>query len=66
MNIPFRINKGEDLENKFIVEAEEQGIYEMKGHPYTGGLRASIYNAMPVGGVKKLVDFMNKFREENQ
>jgi len=65
MNIPFRVKKDEDLEKKFIAEAIECDMIDLKGHRTVGGVRASIYNAMPVAGVQKLVDFMKKFREEN-
>ena len=65
VNIPFSVNKNEKLESKFISEAEEIGLVNLKGHKSVGGIRASIYNAMPVEGVKKLVDFMKKFKKFN-
>ena len=66
MNIPFRVKKDEKLENKFLKEAAELGLIELKGHRSVGGCRASIYNAMPYEGVEALVNFMKKFRDENQ
>jgi len=65
MNVPFRIEKDE-LSSKFVVEAEENGLYGLKGHRIVGGLRASIYNAMTLDGVKTLVDFMKKFEKNNK
>ena len=64
MNVPFRINN-EDLTSKFLIEAEKNGLYQLKGHRLVGGLRASIYNAMPFDGVKALVEFMRKFEKTN-
>ena len=52
-------------EKKFIAEATEAGFVNLKGHRSVGGMRASIYNAMPIEGVEKLVEFMKKFEEEN-
>jgi phosphoserine aminotransferase len=66
MNIPFRVKKDETLENKFLKEAQAAGLIELKGHRSVGGCRASIYNAMPVEGVEALINFMKKFRDENQ
>ncbi len=51
---------------KFIAEAETNGFVNLKGHRTVGGMRASIYNAMPIEGVEKLVEFMAKFEEENK
>jgi len=65
MNIPF-VTGNADVDAKFIREAEAQGFVELKGHRSVGGMRASIYNAMPVEGVKKLVEFMKKFEVENK
>merc|ERR1712072_826542 len=65
MNIPFRICTNEDLENKFIKEAVENGLIELKGHRSVGGCRASLYNAMTLEGVQALVAFMGKFQSEN-
>ena len=64
MNIPF-LTDSEDLNAKFIKEATEVGLTTLKGHRSVGGMRASIYNAMPVEGVQKLVDFIKKFDEMN-
>ncbi len=64
MNVPF-ITGSEELNAKFIKEAKTVGLENLKGHRTVGGMRASIYNAMPVEGVKKLVEFMRKFEEEN-
>jgi phosphoserine aminotransferase len=64
-NIPFRVKKDEKLENKFLAEAQKEGLIELKGHRSVGGCRASCYNAMPIEGVEALVAFMKKFREEN-
>jgi len=66
MNIPFRVKKDDALENKFLKEAAEAGLVELKGHRSVGGCRASIYNAMPIEGVEALINFMKKFRDENQ
>jgi phosphoserine aminotransferase len=69
MNIPFRVQKNgkpnEELEKKFLGEATAAGCIDLKGHRSVGGLRASIYNAMPEEGVKALMDFMTKFKNEN-
>ena len=64
MNIPF-ILPNDDLNKKFIDIAKKQGFVELKGHRSVGGMRASIYNAMPADGVNKLVDIMKKFEKEN-
>ena len=66
MNIPFRVKKDDQLETKFLKEAGEVGLIELKGHRSVGGCRASIYNAMPIEGVEALINFMKKFRDENQ
>jgi len=65
MNVTFRIYP-EELEAKFLKEAGEQGMVGLKGHRSVGGCRASIYNAMPLAGVKALVNFMEKFEKENK
>ena len=62
--VPF-VTDSDELNAKFIKEAEENGFVNLKGHRSVGGMRASIYNAMPIEGVKKLVEFMKKFEEEN-
>ncbi len=64
MNVPF-VTDSEELNAKFIKEAKEAGFVNLKGHRSVGGMRASIYNAMPVEGVEKLVEFMTKFEKEN-
>ena len=61
MNVTFRL-PNEDLEKKFVAEAADNQLCGVKGHRSVGGMRASIYNAMPVEGVEKLADFMNKFK----
>ncbi len=65
MNIPF-ITDNEELNAKFIKEAKAAGFVNLKGHRTVGGMRASIYNAMPMEGVKALVEFMAKFEAENK
>ena len=64
MNVPF-ITGNKELDDKFIKEAKKVGIENIRGHRTVGGMRASIYNAMPYEGVVALVDFMKKFEEEN-
>lgn len=64
MNIPF-ITGSEELDKKFIQEASLRGLVQLKGHRTVGGMRASIYNAMPTEGVNRLVEFMEKFEKEN-
>ena len=64
MNVPF-ITGDKDLDAKFVKEAKEAGLENLKGHRTVGGMRASIYNAMPYEGVEALVAFMKKFEEEN-
>lgn len=65
MNVPF-VTDSEELNAKFIKEATAKGFVNLKGHRTVGGMRASIYNAMPVEGVIKLVEFMREFEENNQ
>lgn len=65
MNIPF-VTGDEDLDKKFIKESTAAGFVNLKGHRSVGGMRASIYNAMPVEGVKALVEFMTKFETQNK
>ena len=65
MNVPF-ITGDDELNAKFISEAKAAGFINLKGHRSVGGMRASIYNAMPVEGVTKLVEFMDKFEKENK
>ena len=64
MNVPF-ITGNEELDAKFVKEAKKAGFENLKGHRTVGGMRASIYNAMPIEGVEKLVEFMKKFEAEN-
>ncbi len=64
MNVPF-ITGNDELDKKFIAESKAAGFENLKGHRTVGGMRASIYNAMPMEGVEKLVAFMKKFEEEN-
>ena len=64
MNVPF-VTGDADMDAKFVKEATEAGFVNLKGHRTVGGMRASIYNAMPKEGVEKLVEFMKKFEEEN-
>ena len=64
MNVPF-VTGDADLDAKFVKEAKEAGFENLKGHRSVGGMRASIYNAMPKEGVEKLVEFMKKFEEAN-
>ena len=65
MNIPF-VTGDKDLDALFVKEAEAAGFINLKGHRTVGGMRASIYNAMPIEGVKKLIAFMNDFEIKNQ
>ena len=79
MNVPFLtkysvagatdeavLAKEKEINSKFVKEAEAAGLVNLKGHRLVGGMRASIYNAMPLAGVKALVEFMKKFAEENK
>ncbi len=65
MNVPF-ITPSAELDAKFIKAAAEAGLVSLKGHRLAGGMRASIYNAMPVEGIETLIAFMKKFKEENK
>jgi phosphoserine aminotransferase len=65
MNVPF-VTGNEELDAKFVKEAKAAGLENLKGHRSVGGMRASIYNAMPKEGVEALVSFMKKFEEENK
>ena len=65
MNVPF-VTGNDELDAKFVKEAKEAGFVNLKGHRSVGGMRASIYNAMPIEGVKALVEFMKKFEAENK
>lgn len=64
MNVPF-VTGDEELDAKFVKEATAAGFVNLKGHRTVGGMRASIYNAMPMEGVEKLVEFMREFEKEN-
>lgn len=64
MNVPF-VTGDKEMDAKFVKEAKEAGFENLKGHRSVGGMRASIYNAMPLEGVQALVEFMKKFEEEN-
>ncbi|WP_058485515.1 3-phosphoserine/phosphohydroxythreonine transaminase [Defluviitalea phaphyphila] len=65
MNIPF-VTNSKELDEKFVKEAAKKGLVNLKGHRTVGGMRASIYNAMPIEGVKALVEFMKEFEIENR
>lgn len=70
MNVPFITcetdkEKADAINKKFVAEAKAAGLVNLAGHRTVGGMRASIYNAMPLDGVKKLVEFMEKFAKEN-
>jgi phosphoserine aminotransferase len=64
MNIPFQLAR-EELESVFLKEAKEAGLVNLKGHRLVGGLRASIYNAMPLAGVNALINFMRDFEQRH-
>ena len=64
MNVPF-VSPSPELDAKFVAEAAKEGLVSIKGHRLVGGMRASIYNAMPVEGVEALIAFMKKFEKEN-
>jgi phosphoserine aminotransferase len=64
MNVPFWLNN-ENLNTEFLASAKEQGLMALKGHRIVGGMRASIYNAMPLAGVEALVNFMNDFSQKH-
>ena len=64
MNIPFKL-ANDDLTKIFVEKAEQDGLYALKGHRLVGGLRASLYNAMPFDGVECLVEFMKDFKKYN-
>ena len=65
MHVPF-VTGNEEMDAKFVKAAAEAGFVNLKGHRSVGGMRASIYNAMPIEGVEKLVAFMDKFEKENR
>jgi phosphoserine aminotransferase len=64
MNVPFRL-RDDKLDAKFLAAAQARGLSQLKGHRSVGGMRASIYNAMPVEGVEALIEFMEEFRAKN-
>ena len=64
MNVPFRL-ADESLDEAFLKGAKERGMIQLKGHRSVGGMRASIYNAMPIEGVRALVDYMREFEQEH-
>ena len=64
MNVTFHFRQ-EKLLQKFLSESEKEGLFALKGHASVGGVRASIYNAMPLDGVKQLADFMKEFERKN-
>lgn len=66
MNVPFTIPSSQDLEAVFIKEAAAQGLTQLKGHRSVGGMRASIYNSMPLEGVQRLASFMKEFADQHQ
>lgn len=65
MNVPF-VTGDAQLDAKFVKEAQEHGLLNLKGHRLVGGMRASIYNAMPYDGVVALCDFIQQFEKENR
>ena len=65
MNVPF-VTGDKDMDARFVKAAAEAGFVNLKGHRTVGGMRASIYNAMPQEGVKALTEFMAKFEMENK
>ncbi|MGZ5034506.1 MAG: aminotransferase class V-fold PLP-dependent enzyme, partial [Usitatibacter sp.] len=64
MNVPFRL-RDDKLDTLFLAQAEARGLSQLKGHRSVGGMRASIYNAMPVEGVEALIAFMEEFRKQH-
>ena len=65
MNVTFT-TPTKEMDAEFAKKADEYGLANLKGHRLVGGIRASIYNAMPLAGVEKLVEFMEEFRKEHQ
>jgi len=63
MNIQFRL-KDESLDETFLKGAKDRGMIQLKGHRSVGGMRASIYNAMPIEGVRRLVEYMRDFEKQ--
>ncbi len=64
MNVPFFL-RDESRNDAFLAGAKERGLLQLKGHKSVGGMRASIYNAMPLAGVQALVDYMREFEQKN-
>ncbi|HOJ14469.1 MAG TPA: aminotransferase class V-fold PLP-dependent enzyme, partial [Deltaproteobacteria bacterium] len=64
MNIPFKLPT-EELDNEFVAQASKKGLVGLKGHRAVGGIRASIYNAMPMEGVERLAEFMREFEKSH-
>jgi phosphoserine aminotransferase len=64
MNVPFRL-RDDALDAPFLKGAEARGLLQLKGHRSVGGMRASIYNAMPPEGVQALVDYMREFEKQH-
>ena len=64
MNVPFRL-RNDKLDTEFLKQAESAGLTQLKGHRAVGGMRASIYNAMPLSGVQALLDFMRQFERKH-
>ena len=64
MNIPFKLSD-ESLDDAFLKGAKERGMVQLKGHRSVGGMRASIYNAMPIEGVRTLVEYMQEFEHRH-
>ena len=65
MNVPF-VTGSDELDARFVAEAKAAGLESLKGHRSVGGMRASIYNAMPREGIEALVRFMERFEAENR
>jgi phosphoserine aminotransferase len=64
MNVPFKL-RDESLDGAFLKGAQARGLLQLKGHRSVGGMRASIYNAMPIEGVQALVDYMREFQRSH-
>ena len=64
MNVPFKL-RDDALDGAFLKGAEARGLLQLKGHRSVGGMRASIYNAMPIEGVRALLDYMREFEQKN-
>lgn len=65
INVPFRVKNDAELEKKFIEQATEAGLVDLKGHVSVGGCRCSMYNAMPLEGVDALIAFCEQFKAAN-